>query len=986
MTSNIRSLPPSVFRYVAVKLELIDLERLYGTFDFELQRLVSFPGVLSVVRLADSNLVGSRWYLLRALRDVERVEALEPIKWSLTEFPLISALNPLELRLEFAVASKETDFVVIDHSSAPGSSVERRTGQNCVPFEFDRITPRLMHLELDFDHSDTALDHTSQFGSFPKTLTSLVLKSSSSSESKLFERIPSSLRSLCLQLKNLPINVALLASMFPLLEHLDVFSHKSVLWDPPKSNFRLPRLLTSLCVSVPDLEMAIRLFNKCRLRKTTLSKVMISINHQQASKGRTDQIDFDNLLPPTVDDFSLDLAPHPLCLRSYFRTEEHDWQILSMPLRLTSFSITLIKVHDTFDASTLTSLRQLQKLRIHSLHCIIRLVGPGAAKQDELINGLYRSLSIDASLLPRSLTSFWLHSPDNSTLQRKAIARLPPKLASLSLRSFDLNLLAYFNSCHPNCHLQILERIDLWNDLNGLLLRSSELGVPWTSSVYLATWSSAILLWCSCRGITLNLIPAGPHKPRSEELLVEKFSADFSADSIKRICGPDDFSVQSALLAMPNLRILKLKMLTDKKTTLHFKELPSSLTTLYLDAPRLTLTIWEYPKLTHIVTSSTIDSIRRSNLPNSLTYLNAPNWRLTIYDLSSWRFRGFNKLVFQVTHISDWQIASFIAGENFDAKTRFNMRLIISYELTGYLLPAKGVHHITMDLVVSRTEKRLAKQLRARMPSNDSLPSASSPSSPSTPKGARLNLAINRLFCANTKLLFPASSRVISILNPHLWQLCSHSTTIPRETPKMSSFKRLRRLELENAHWDGTLFDQLPSSLRFLRIKTVSKMDRCGECPPPNLEVLILAFDVANWEYSSDLELGFALSKLPSSLQHLCFTSSLSLGFVLGAEEVLSDKKLFLPNLKSVLLTGISPPSALVFRHRLGNEDVDAKYYISGQYDSGYHYYGWIGQTYPNEDLAYAAAKLCPQALFDQDDHSAELAYQQFYQRVSQDA
>ena len=126
MKGDIRRLPPSILRLIAQRLCLWDLGRLFWTFDKNIQKLLAFPGVVDVVRLDSPTINGLNLYFLRSLRDVTRVEVLTTIKWPLTETPLLSTLNPLELRLDDGIITPEIASMVQDRRSQGRTRFERR--------------------------------------------------------------------------------------------------------------------------------------------------------------------------------------------------------------------------------------------------------------------------------------------------------------------------------------------------------------------------------------------------------------------------------------------------------------------------------------------------------------------------------------------------------------------------------------------------------------------------------------------------------------------------------------------------------------------------------------------------------------------------------------------------------------------------------------------------------------------------------------------
>lgn len=457
MKGDIRRLPPSILRLIAQRLCLWDLGRLFWTFDKNIQKLLAFPGVVDVVRLDSPTINGLNLYFLRSLRDVTRVEVLTTIKWPLTETPLLSTLNPLELRLDDGIITPEIASMVQDRRSQGRTRFERRMDRRWKSSEraaLELVTPRLTHLELFFPNDDSKIHHSTRYRSFPPSLTSFKHINSGVlfPIASLLATLPPSIRSLSVQEVFLPFNAAQIVAMFPLLEHLHVNS-KRLIWETPDMPLQVPSSCSSLSVS-SDMETFIRFFKSSG--PTAVSKVAITlIDHHD--KRHSLPIDFDNLLPRTVVDLSIALDPELFEPRSSVKPD-FDWVTLSLPFQLTSLSLDVFSEYSSV-IEAIKPLEQLQMLYLNSCQAAVKLVAKplssGTIKR-------HTHLTIYSSLLARSLTSLSLLS-SRIIFGSGVFEALPPKLVSLSLASFDLKLFKAFRSHFPKCHLRIARSFDLWN-------------------------------------------------------------------------------------------------------------------------------------------------------------------------------------------------------------------------------------------------------------------------------------------------------------------------------------------------------------------------------------------------------------------------------------------------------------------------------------------------------------------------------------------
>lgn len=229
------------------------------------------------------------------------------------------------------------------------------------------------------------------------------------------------------------------------------------------------------------------------------------------------------------------------------------------------------------------------------------------------------------------------------------------------------------------------------------------------------------------------------------------------------------------------------------------------------------------------------------------------------------------------------------------------------------------MNHLTWDMLVQFTVEKLEKFLSTPVPLDESLASAL-PAHKST--FASMVERCTYTDCLTwSRVSLPKSSRVVNLSPSRTWYLLS--TGDPRP---LIAFKHLTRLEMENVRWYDSLFGFLPPTLLFLRVSTDMRFDAFGEVPPPNLEVLIIhCIPNKTFRYMKgavEVDLSFRMRDLPLSLKHLCISSKV---FSLDMGDLMGSEMWQLPNLKSVLLEGILPASALLIALRVHKELVDVE-------------------------------------------------------------
>lgn len=928
--AKIYNIPPVVIRFILAYLQTDDLERLYGTLNRKIQKALSFPGVLGTLRISspDTSLRYGQVHFLKAVRNVTRLELPTRLKWSHRLFPLIASLNPLELKLRHDLSNKDIEKA-LGESPKSGKRPTEAQYWTLLPFpNFELLTPRLQRLELfkcPLAHNDLQKARSSDFrfpyGSqyvfprsdskkfvlFPRSLTAFLLHEPSHGELKCFlPSLPKSLRSLTITGKSkssskspsskLPLNAATFFDYFPHLEHLEC--ERLPDWIPTTTTTSLPNTFSSLALSVSQMSHALEFFLVSNLRKSSTSSITLTVKEKSKIN---DAIDFTETIPSSLTD--LTLAPGPIYSR-----------ITSLPPNLTSLTLPVIPQNASLLDRACALLLNLKRLSLLSTTSggPINLVDVDP-KLDTSIQ-LAPSINLATSILPRALTA--LSIDQSAKVSAAALSSLPATLFSLTLSSFPLDDFATLRSQCPSCRLTVRTPYCLWRKESRSDFRASPFGVHWGQEVVMEDWAANVLAKCAAEGLTITTCFSEP--PTAPSTFVKIFAADALNPSLARFFdfGPD--FAKTLVLGLPNLQTLKLNTQLVG-STIAFSDFPPWLTHLEIFDPHLVISPSKpfRSNINLIATDCKLEQVKEAwNLPKSIKYLDAPNWSVDYYTVAKWTLKDLEKLILHVTGILDWQIPLFLPSKIFNAKTRFKMRLKISYGLSGLVVPSSGFHDVTLDAISKYTEEWLQTKLSVAAPRDASLLTAGPP--------LVLNDFVSERIwddgLTTSSLFFTKSSRSIAIRSTAPWRLGSahlddknapfnHFYGLPTE---MTSLKKLKRLDVENPLPATPLFQILPSGLKYLRI-AYNEMADLGSVLPHSLETLIIEQKLT--QNIDHFVLTFRLSALPPSIRHFgVFAHSFALDPLDYRPG--EDKELRLPNLKNLCLVGLSLPDALSCRQR----------------------------------------------------------------------
>lgn len=951
---ELRSLAPEIFRLIGRYLDVLHFERLYATFDASFQKTLSFPGVIDliVIERDSATLSWATEYFLRSIRNIRRLEVLcRPVS-PLRFMTLLQGLNPLEIQFLEPQANSSVTDILMKHYYGTASAEESRLATMWYPFpipDFVTLTPRLRCLELgdptcnttEFEtHAslDSMTDEQTTIYQFPSSLTSLTLSEPHLPIKELLLHLPTTLRTLCLfSDKDQLLDLAKFLPRLTQLEHFTIrITNGRLYWGD--RNLSLPRTLVSFsCFLNKSDHYFLERLELGKLRDTALETFYCryeSPHFRQFTPPR--RFDFASLLPPAVTDLTLASAGS----RSH-------WQVTSLPLSLTTLSLTLSQSSKS-SLGLVWSLPRLSSLSIGYHNGIELFTTTGGAF--ERPRRSESGLGIDTSQIPRSVTDLrFLHGP--FVASKSAIATLPPNLRFLSLPSFDFTLLSMLRYRSPQCLISITDKIEIWGPINGQALRDSSFGLPWTSTVDMASWSAVILQKSSLQGLYFETsFTLDPDSVPHYAPLVENIVVDINASSISKLFGRHKQSLASPLIkGLPNLKTLDLTL--DFKGSLHFGELPPQLTHFKLLAPKFDLSMHHGDQfcsnLVHISTDSEFWNRRcDGTLPKTLTHLDAPNWSILYSTLSQWSPADMEKLCINVIGIMDWQIPQMIEGKLLSAKTRSNMLLTISYGISGLVFASNDLEYVDWPTICARTEPWMDELMRRPLPPSDLHQSPCDPQSSSDlhqspydlPQPARTFKSVIKSYTCNdpktsSSLYFPKNARTIRMCPDFAWKLGPSELPTESSATALQSLEKLECLTLSEAAWTGPLFQSFPSKLRDLRLIGVKQpISAVGDHLPPTLEVLVLIDPSLHHPYN----LPFPLSALPKTLQHLCLVQIRLCKTDYAPEHRLSP--LDLPNLESVFIGHPSISTAYVLGSRLPMRSIDDFLILLYRKNEPYHF------------------------------------------------
>lgn len=915
---HLRSLPPDLWRPILSYLSIFELVKLQQTFDRQIHRALSFPGVIETLLIPDDSVLPTKhiFELLPLVRNVTRLLVDHSVRWPTDAIPLFKTLNPLEFSFSYPLfhqSAIEKMFSEIEADEADGEASLTRHLTPAIFPKLNKLTPRLETLILAHDTRFVSGDYytllkaewtepvnSRLFFRFPASLTKLVLSGTDDrSATAILRQLPSHLQSLTLSKIDFNIDFSLITSMFPMLEGLHIHAP---FYKARESLF--PDNLTHVGLHAVRSSDLNSLLQNSNIKRVPLSSFSITI---PADDNQPIALPLGELLPVTVDSASITLTG-----TSYIGGMI--WAPASLPAHLTSLILDSQRLHPSL-FTTLSALKSLSTLTLRS--GLYSWTGPKRIKDPS------RALLVASHYLlphlPKQLTRLVVLQADED-ISSSAIADLPPSLTFLSMPSFLLSKVKKLRKCLPNCRLRISNPILMWSSKNGRYLRSKLL--PWSTVVELDAWMNELRHHFSALKVDFALT--------FEE--TTRLSAHYLAEGVTEfICGgthpfggirlsaepiPDTLNN-----ALPTLSKLILRIRDPPNRRVSLKQLPPTLTHLELFIAKGFVFNLAYndpvPAFHYLATngSASLEDLYCWKLSPKTKHLDVPNWSVLASALESCSLIGFTKLCIDIKDLKDVKVISFLCGDRIDAMTRSNMRVSLSYRITGRLVLDTDVsmhEEVTWDWIRLRTAETLEAQLLALVPLSKA----------HSPERDRIGSVITRLtgdLSRLDRMTLPASTQ-LAHLDEHPALLKTGWTF---ETNWVATnLVRLEAKGIWNLHW----LDLLPPTLLYLKIAVKDYFGlKTTTLLPPALRVLIMEHS-AGFEPKKSrapTELPLNLTTLPSSLRYLAIVGQ---HWKPSSADLPADpnaKLDSLRNLKSLLISGTSTQMALDFIELLSLESIN---------------------------------------------------------------
>ena len=872
---SLATLPLVGFRLIAARLDLESLGKLFATFNYRMQYLLSSPKLLPFVIVSDLHNANSSnsLYLLKYLRSVKRLKISLDSK--LTRHLLSSGsilnLDPVEV-----YATSEILFSTIPRH--PSTEAQQ---DGSIP-QLDSLSPgspllhsfkRLTTIVLDCA-TIASKDAEAAVGLFPSTLTSISLLGTPPPV-KYLEILPKTLKSLSLLATHESRSFHTDWTMA--LSHLDELETLIFYWK------FLPSFLCSTADCCFPASLQVLKFLGVLADQSffnALTRMLPSCPHLHTLSidgGDRFRTNFTVMGPLgiTRPESLLHLAYHT-------KPWWHIADIINIPPRLVSLSITVFE-HWNELVSALITHKTLESLRLVSHGSRGFVLGteyltsdertmPDAGTQCAADLGGFRPSShyqaplvIPGLLLPRSLLR--LEFDNNGPMDRSEIQCLPSQLRFLGVSRFFLSQHSELLNRAPQCRLSIVTPVNIWRVENAKWCTEGDMAQYWDpATIDLTAWISALKRKRAQMDILCAFDLARDANIEQIQFPQTLKSLSFGLTEFIRI--DLSSSLGHAAVECPELQQVSLRTFLP----LQLPARMNSLTHLELYNSPIGY-FGENPHLKHL--SSTVafrkTPKREIALLRSLTHLDVPNWKLKWQSIAGWNFDNLKMLRFTLTDVADFKVVEFLT-KRLTPQVRLNTSLAIEYFVTGSLLPESGpkaTRHVTWTSMVEETDVILKSQLSNRMPSGFNL------SRQDTSHTAALQDTVGSCVTSLTQvpregelsqIVLPRSAlsiqleerdHNIEITNSALSKECFGTlgqldtsnplaeayTTRPKKLPKPILGMSLVLLDISNVLLPCIWMPFLPPTLKHLRI---SPGDRCDlpaleSSPfPPNLITLII--------------------------------------------------------------------------------------------------------------------------------------------------
>lgn len=889
-------LPLDAVRVIAIYLDFGHLALLHASFDRLIQRLLCSAQVIDEVRIHPAKVVkyGAERYLIKSIREVDVVEFDKEANWSPNELSALATLNPRVLTLSSWLIDHSAVDLMSQLSKSPDSPDLREKTRYLTWLLWPNLSllcPRLTHLTVSHGTDMRAicsryvcpienfgLERSAELLLLPTSLTSVTLQSMPVGDSTPFLLLlPATLRELSVSM--LPyeadvvyryIDLPVVISYFTAIERLEILlgSLKEL-----KSPGRVPQTLTRLSLSY-TLTIPLDLFQYIKLGDSNLETLCLNLGSPNGTSETYFMPEHLNggVLPPTLRYLDIDhQKSSPILLGN-------STGLSPIPPSITDLTITLHGLNDPI-LTAFPSMDFIRTLRLRALfprgRTFQRRLQVVCQVEFDLgsLNPSPANLNVSALSLPPSLTELEL-SPDALAITPPAIDELPTSLQILRVRLFDLPQAHAFHGHLPDCHVYILEPIDIWSGLNGEHLRSGMFATFCEPVFDFQAWSSAVFAHFSALNIHFKIC-SSYETPSTGFLatntLIAKTSPlneyDTSADLFLKFRFP-----HHSLKAFPSLTQLIIDIPSlPTPLKLHGSAMPT-LTHLDLGrTPHSNCITLPFDSLRFLAAKTAIElSGDYRTVSDTLTHVDAPLWSFLAENVVKWPLKEMAFMRCTIRDFADYGIVDFLTSA-VSTETRANMAVAIEYNVTGSLLMDDDFsqRNLRYEEICDETSKILEQRLLAHMPIEPHLRSATLSKGVFEAVGRVVtSFKIQRDRGQGVPFCLPPSATFVSLNPGKPFSLASNIGQLRANIFRSKSpfGTSLSALDLELVDNVKGWWKFLPATLKHLRVHGTEVLSDWGvQNFPPNLETLVIISSVPP-KSKANSTLTFSFSDLPSSL------------------------------------------------------------------------------------------------------------------------
>lgn len=985
-----------VLREIVSMLDLESLEELWATLDRSVHKLLSSSGVIAHLRLVDfpKDRIGLRQYFLRSIRDVGHLhvkgdasDLLMP-SWVNKCAPYLSTLNPITLELESTSYSLELCDIRVLTPSLIATALPRLKHLSLGRTPLGTATPSSRAIRCLLASIDTKIEVDS---SAPHTLESFYCFDTDAEfgethnlppDSSGFDFLPNTLKSLSFKPSSvqagLPDLFSRLWRSFPTLEVLNLWCPRAgpivsifpSISDPSilhtqgaSSSTSAPTSLTSVTLQLPSVPTLLLANLESTFGNVSSLHLDFLTSHKKPPAS---------LLPEGLS-FPKSLTSVTVSYPTSNWTGEspYSFAFWSAFKDITSLTLAGPPPLSPTEDGYLVLVTDDEATRKH--HWSIQNEHTVFSKESQGPFIFYIAARV-CYLPPRltELTLEYLVEP----LTEATINKLPTSITLLTVSIIDLTTIGALKQRLPHCRVVVSQPLKLWRQGVQDALLYGEFERFWTPTVDFHGWTKAVTAYCTALNVHFKLSYAPPDpllatKVMGRELVVPRNPALLNGYNISpsRIFTPEVIALFSAITK------LVLDLHDDTTKPLSFSScFPPCLSHLELNNTPIA-TMAPLPALKYLSSRATFSytTLNSTAMLPSITYLDTPRWSFYGGDLVNCRLHDLEKLAMTVEDLADYNVVDFLT-KTVNAKTRSNMSVAISYEVTGLLssLSVQNLKDVSIESVEEATDKALRQALSGPMPVFGTqptsfgfsttkvvfgAPAADAPAAASSAKSDAetigqvlsslatkpMTTAIRRIFPlpkTATKLkvdyhdafpYFNLAAAKLSHLEGHgpLKRQFHRTEVIPRDFSVFDAASLSRTLlHLELVRIEMTAWwPILPPTLLFLRVVVARfkhmQMAQGLLTMPPKLMTLIFESTAVATNDKRAFNLAdstpFSFSRLPSSLERIAITAS---ELHLCENDTFSPPELnHLAKLKTLFLSGPTPATLVTLCEKLHSMD-----------------------------------------------------------------